>query len=129
MYTRPAHKYGCQTWDVGALAAFLYIAQEPGPLSAAHFGFHHLVPVTALPALIVIRLENLTTNLPRPCSFFPFPFLRQLRIDLLYWIYPRALGYVLILNSSGSLSNRLYQENPPDYAYPMNDSSRLNRDQ
>lgn len=38
-----------------------------------HFGFHHLVPVTAFPALIVIRLAKIASLLPTLQSL-PYPF-------------------------------------------------------
>lgn len=48
-----------------------------------HFGFHHLVPVTAFPALIVIRLAKIASLLPTLQSL-PCPFRSLHRTGIVY---------------------------------------------
>lgn len=56
-----------------------------------HFGFHHLVPVTAFPALIVIRLAKIASLLPNSTESslsLPFPSSNRHRF------YPRLLSFI-----------------------------------
>lgn len=48
-----------------------------------HFGFHHLVPVTAFPALIVIRLAKIASLLPT-LRGLPYPFRSLHRTGIVY---------------------------------------------
>lgn len=48
-----------------------------------HFGFHHLVPVTAFPALIVIRLAKIASLLPTLQSL-SYPFRSLHRTGIVY---------------------------------------------
>lgn len=48
--------------NVGRSSSYTFFLSPRNPAHfPLHFGFHHLVPVTALPALIVIRLAKLPT--------------------------------------------------------------------
>lgn len=93
------------------------------PRNPAHFPLHTSAFTTSCQSLNFLHWLSSASQIWQQIFLghalsSPFLSYGDFAVDPLHWICPRAPCYVLILNSSGSLSNRLYQENPPGLRLP-----------